>query len=79
MIHSDTLSIHFRYTFDTLLIHSDQTLFLGGHPDEKQSADVFISNFEVYSKAYKSETEPNYILPEEISTLIDGDYQDRIG
>ena len=58
---------------------SDQTLFLGGHPDEKQSADVFISNFEVYSKAYKSETEPNYILPEEISTLIDGDYQDRIG
>ena len=58
---------------------SDQTLFLGGHPDAKQSADVFISNFEVYSKVYKSETEPNYILPEEISTLIDGDYQDRIG
>ena len=58
---------------------SDQTLFLGGHPDAKQSADVFISNFEVYSKAYKSETESNYLLPEEISTLIDGDYQDRIG
>ena len=54
-------------------------MLLSGHPDEKQSADVFISNFEVYSKAYKSETESNYLLPEEISTLIDGDYQDRIG
>ena len=29
---------------------SDQTLFLGGHPDEKQSADAFISNLEVYLK-----------------------------
>ena len=56
----------------------EHALFLGGHPDEKRSADVYISNFEIYSKSYDMETEPNYILPEEISNLIDKDYVDRV-
>ena len=56
----------------------EHALFLGGHPDEKRSADVYISNFEIYSKSYDMKTEPNYILPEEISNLIDKDYVDRV-
>ena len=57
----------------------DHILFLGGHPEEKRSADVFISNFEIYSKTYNMETKPDYLLPKEITNLIDKSYTERIG
>ena len=49
----------------------EHVLFLGGHPDEKRLANVFITNFEINSKSYDLETEPNYILLEETTDLID--------
>ena len=52
---------------------------LGGHPEEKRSADVFISNFEICSKTYNMETKPDYLLPKEITNLIDKSYTERIG
>jgi hypothetical protein len=52
-------------------------VFDGGHPDEKRHANVYITNFEIYGQGYQEKT-PG-LLPDEILTLIDRNYVDRIG
>ena len=55
----------------------ENILFIGGHPDEKRPANVYITNFEIYGRGYQEKT-PG-LLPDEILTLIERNYVDRIG
>ena len=55
----------------------EYALFIGGHPDDKRSARVFITIFETYSCTYQEKT-PG-LLPDEIVTLVDRDYRYRVG
>ena len=34
----------------------EYALFIGGHPDDKRSSDVLITNFEIYACAYQEKT-----------------------
>ena len=47
----------------------EHILFISGHPDDKQSANVFITNFKVFPKAYLERI--HGLLPDEIAALID--------
>ena len=59
-------------------VEEDHLIYLGGHPKEKLSANVYVSNFEIYSKTFNLKTKEARILPWEIVDLMDKNYVDRI-
>ena len=59
-------------------VEKDHAIYLGGHPKEKQPANVEVSNFEIFSKTFDLKTKEAQILPWEIIDLIDKNYIDRV-
>ena len=59
-------------------VEEDHAIYLGGHPKEKQPANVEVSNFEIFSKTFDLKTKEAQILPWEIIDLIDKNYIDRV-
>ena len=59
-------------------VEEDHAIYLGGHPKEKQPANVDVSNFEIFSKTFDLKTKEAQILPWEIIDLIDKNYIDRV-
>ena len=55
----------------------DRVIYVGGHPSEENSSDVYIANFEIYSKAFDLDANLTF-LPNEITRLIDETFRDRI-
>lgn len=41
----------------------DYDLYLGGHPDKKEPANVYLSNFEICSKTFNMGDEQSHIVP----------------
>ena len=54
-----------------------ETIFLGGHPKLERSSDVYISNFEIYTKIFENSNPANYQLPDEILNVINAEFLDR--
>ena len=58
----------------------ESELFLGGHPERKNFANVVIVNFEVYFKIFDDtpDSASSYIIPTEITELLNNDMEERI-
>ena len=58
----------------------ESELFLGGHPERKNFANVVIVNFEVYFKIFDDtpDSASSYIIPTEITELLNDDMEERI-
>ena len=55
-----------------------EIIFLGGHPSLEQSySDVYVSNFEIYTKIFENPSPTNYQVPDEILKVINTEFMDR--
>ena len=60
---------------------SDHDLYIGGHPEKRNFANIVLANFEVYGKVFDS-TKPvpdpiQYVVPDEILQVIQTDMEGR--
>ena len=53
-------------------------LYLGGHPEEKEPANVYLSNFEIYSKMFNVGDKQSYTVCSQVLDSIDRDYASRV-
>ena len=53
-------------------------LYIGGHPEKRNFANIVLANFEVYGKTFDSTPDPiQYVVPDEILQVIQNDMERR--
>ena len=53
-------------------------LFIGGHPQKRNFANVILGNFEIYSGVFDKIDPPHYLVPDGIIEELQGDMDRRI-
>ena len=53
-------------------------LFIGGHPEKRDFANVVLGSFDVYTHIFDQKDPPHYIVPDGLISEFDEDMEDRV-